>query len=366
MHYVTIRRSSMNKKITLIAVMFLMVSIFVVGIRREQQELYLKAVAEKDPEAKMGLLKEYVQKYGDKQDKWLRFIYLNLSDTAFKLKNFDECIQNGEIALETGDVDRANQLRVYFSLANSYYATKRDMDKAYQYAQSVIDLSQTLIQQTKDTSQDPEQAEQFASNYKSFYIAPAYRLQGLILYFKNKDNPENIKQAAEKAIEAYNQHKADMYFQMAFSLAGNLAQKGKFDAAIEVAEKIIDKEKPTFKEVDFLAKLYFKKKNKEKTLFYYELAYKSKPTATLAKKIGQLVHKKDAIKAVKYFADAFVIGGMDKETDVYKFLEHLYFNEVAKDKTPEEKEAGFKQVINAAKTRRGISVQEESAPGYRT
>ena len=28
MHYVTIRRSSMNKKITLIAVMFLMVSIF--------------------------------------------------------------------------------------------------------------------------------------------------------------------------------------------------------------------------------------------------------------------------------------------------------------------------------------------------
>lgn len=356
----------MNKKITLMAVMFLMVSIFMVGIRREQQQLYLKAVAEKDPEAKMGLLKEYVQKYGDKQDKWLRFIYLNLSDTAFKLKNFDECIQNGEIALESGEVDSANKLRVYFSLANSYYATKRDLDKAYQYAQSVIDLSRTLIQQTKDTSQDAAQADQFANNYKSFYVAPSFRLQGLILYFKDKDNPENIKQAAEKAIEAYNEHKADMYFQLAFSLAGNLAQKGQFDAAIDVAEKIIDKQKPKYKEVDFLAKLYSRKKNKEKTLFYYELAYKTKPTAKLAKKIGQLVHKKDVNKAVQYFADAFVIGGMDKETDVYKFLEHLYFNEVAKDKTPEEKEAGFKKVINAAKTRQGISVQEETTPDTRT
>jgi tetratricopeptide (TPR) repeat protein len=356
----------MNKKITFIAVMFLMVSVFITGNRREQQQLYLKAVAEKNPEAKMDLLKEYVQKYGDKEDKWLRFIYLNLSDTAFKLKNYDECIQNGEIALESGEVDSANKLRVYFSLANSYYATKRDLDKAYQYAQSVIDLSRTLIQQTRDTSQDQAQAEQFAENYKSFYVAPAFRLLGLILYFKDKDNPENIKQAAEKAIEAYNEHKADMYFQLAFSLAGNLAQKGQFDAAIDVAEKIIDKQKPKYNEVDFLAKLYSKKKNKEKTLFYYELAFKTKPTAILAKKIGQLVHKKDAKKAVQYFADAFVIGGMDKETDVYKFLEHLYFNEVAKDKTPEEKEAGFKQVINAAKTRRGISEKEESAPDTST
>ncbi len=361
MHYVTNWRISMNKKITFIAVMFLMVAIFVTGARKEQEELYLKAVAEKDPEAKMGLLKEYVQKYGDKEDKWLRFIYLNLSDTAFKLKNYDECIQNGEMALKGEEVDSANKLRVYFSLANSYYATKRDMEKAFEYAQSVIDLSRTLVQQTKETTQDQEQANQFASNYKNFYIAPAFRLQGLILYFKNKDNPENIKQAAGKAIEAYNEHNNDLYSQMAFSLAGNLAQKGQYDAAIDVAEKIIDKQKPTFQEVDFLAKLYIKKKDKDKTLFYYELAYKSKPTADLAQKIGQLASKKDAHKAVQYFADAYVIGGMDKESDVYKFLEHLYFNEIAKDKTPEEKETGFKEVIDAAKTRRGMSVHEDSA-----
>lgn len=353
----------MKKKLTFITIILLMVSVFLVGGRREQQELYLKAVAEKAPEAKLGLLKEYVQKYGNKQDKWLRFIYMNLSDTSFKLKNYDECIQYGEIALKSGEVDNANKLRLFFSLANSYYATKRDMDKANEYAQSTIDLSRTLIEQTKNTSQDQEQAEQFANNYKSFYIAPAYRLQGLIMYFKNKDNPENIKQAAEKAIEAYTEHEADMYFQMAFSLAGNLAQKRQYDAAIAVAERIIDKEKPKYKEVDFLAKLYKRKKNKEKTVFYYELAYKAKPSATLARSIGQLVHKIDAKKAVRYFADAFVIGGMDKETDAYKFMEHLYFNEIAKDKTAEEKEAGFKQVINDAKARHGISVQEESASG---
>lgn len=362
MHYVTNRRILMSKKITFITIMLLMVCVFLVGQRRQQQELYLKAVAEKNLETKIGLLKEYVEKYGNKQDKWLRFIHLNLADTSFKLKNYDECIQYGEAVLESEEVDNANKLRLYFSLANSYYATKRDMDKAFKHAQSVIDLSRKLVQQTQSSSTDQEQAEQFASNYKNYYIAPALRLQGLILYFKDKDNPDNIKQAAQKAMEAYTEHKTDVYFQMAFSLATNLAKKGKFDAAIDVAEKIIDTQKPKYKEVDFLAKLYTRKKNKEKMLFYYELAYTAKPTATLAKKIGQLVHKKDAVKAVRYFADAFVIGGMDKETEVYKFMEHLYFNEIAKDKTNEEKEAGFKKVINAAKTRRGISVQEESAP----
>ncbi|UCH98357.1 MAG: tetratricopeptide repeat protein [Candidatus Aminicenantes bacterium] len=350
----------MNKKITFITITFLVVSIFLVGSRRERQELYLKAVAEKDLSTKMQLLKDYIEKFGDKEDKFLRFIYLNLADTAFKLKNYDECIQYGEIAMEKGEIDKANKLRLYFSLANSYYATKRDMDKAYQYAQSVIDLSKTLIEQTQNSSQDQQQADQFAENYKNFYIAPAYRLQGLILYFKDKDNPDNIKQAAEKAIEAFNQHETDIYYKMAFSLAGNLAQKGKFDYAIAVAEKIVDLKKPKYKEADFLAKLYSKRKDKEKTILFCELAYQAKPGVELAMKIGQMVHKKDVNKAIRYFADAYVLLKLDKQSDAFKYLEHLYFNEVAKDKTPEEKEAGFKQIINAAGARLGVEIPQES------
>jgi hypothetical protein len=353
-HYAINRRISMNKKITFVTIVFLVVSIFLVGSRKEQQELYLNAMNEKDPATKMQLLKEYLQKYGEKKDKFVKFAYLNLSNSAYNLKNYDEAIQYGEEALGYQDLDAANKLLISLSLANSYYATKRDMDKAYQYCQTVIDVSNNLIQQTKGATAEGEQADQTVSKYETFYLAPAYRLQGLILYFKDKDNPESIKQAAEKSVEAFNYGKTDTYYKMAFSLASNLAQKGKFDYAIHIAEKIIDQQKIKYNEADFLAKLYKKKKNKDKSLFYYELAYKTKPTASLAKKLGQMVHKQDAAKALKYFADAFVRGNMDKEDEVYKFLEHLYFNVIAKNKSEEEKEVGFKKVFSDAKARCGV------------
>ena len=343
----------MNKKITLITVVFLVVSVFLGGINKEQQDLYLQAMNEKDPATKMQLLKDYLQKYGDKKDKFVKFAYLNLSNSAYNLKEYEEAIQYGEEALSYEDLDAANKLLISLALANSYYATKRDMDKAYQFSQSVIDIANGLIEQTKQATAQDDQASQAVAKYENFYLAPAYRLQGLILYFKDNNNPENIKLAAEKAIEAYKYHKIDTYYQMGFSLASNLAQKGKFDYAIAIAEKIIDEQNIKYNEADFLAKLYMKK-NKDKAAHYLEIAYKSRPSADLAKKIGQLVHKKDIEKAVHYFADAYVRGGMDKESEVYKFLEHLYFNEVAKGKTPEEKEAGFQEVVSAAKARCGV------------
>ncbi len=352
----------MNKKITFIAIMALVLSIFLGGVSKEQQELYLKAMAEKDSATKMQLLKEYTEKYADSKDKFLKFAYLNLSNTSYNLKNYDETIQYGEIALGYEDMDAANKLVLFLSLANSYYATQRDMDKAYQYSQSLIDLTNSLLQQARGAEKQDEQSQQTIAKYENYYLSPAYRIQGLVLYFKDKDNPDNIKQAAEKAVEAYNYHKTDIYYQMAFSLAGNLAQKGKFEDAAKISEKIIDNQKIKYQEADFLAKLYTRLKNKEKCIFYYEMAYKDKPNASLALIIGQLIHKQDAPKAMQYFADAYVLGQMNKETDAFKYLEHLYFNEIAKDKTPAEKEEGFKQIIAAAKARLGLQGEENPTP----
>ena len=352
------RRISMNKKIQLLVPQVGGVPIFLIGSHKEQQELYLKAMGEKDAAKKVELLKEYIKEYGDKEDKFLKFAYLNVANTAYTLKNYDETIEYGEKALGFEDLDAANKLLISLALANSYYATKRDMDKAYQHTQTVIELADSLVQQAKNSNQDDEQMKQLISKYENYYIAPAYRLQGLILYFKDKDNPANIKQAAEKAVEAFKHHNAEVYSQMAFSLAGNLAQKSKFDDAITIAEATFDKDHPKLNEVEFLAKLYAIKKDRDKSAYYYEMAYNIKPNQSLAMRIGQLIYKKDAMKAIQYFADAYVLAKMNKETDAFKYLEHLYFNQVAKDKTAEEKEAGFSQIIAAAKARRGVKSDE--------
>jgi tetratricopeptide (TPR) repeat protein len=336
----------------------LLVTVFLHPARKERQDLYLKAVAEKNLETKMELLKEYVQKYGTTNDKFLRFIYLNLADTSYKLKNYDETIQYGEKALEFVDLDATNKLRLSFSLANSYNVTNKDVDKAFKYAKSIVDVCNTLIERAKNSEQDPEKAEQFISNYKKFFVAPALRIQGMILYNKGE-----IKPAADKAVEAFKNDQSEISSKMSFSLAVNLFKKGKMDDAINVVEQIIEQGKPKFHESNLLANAYYRKKNKSKAVEYFELAYKSKHKLDLAMRIGRLVHKNEPNKGLKYFADAFILTNEDKQSDAYRYLEQLYFNRVApKDKSSEEKEKEFKAIINAAKARLNVETQIQETP----
>ena len=115
--------------------------------------------------------------------------------------------------------------------------------------------------------------------------------------------------------------------------------------------KVLNKENPKFNEIHFLGVLYFKIKEKEKALVYFESAYKLKPQADLALKIGQLVFKTEPEKGIKYFADSFVLSNYNKESDAYKYLQQLYFNEWAKGKSEDEKEQGFAAIIEEAKAR---------------
>jgi tetratricopeptide (TPR) repeat protein len=357
----------MNKRITLVTILLLVVSVCLFSARKEQQELYLKAVAEKDLPTKIELLKEYVRKYGEKKDKFLRFIYLNLADATFKQKNYDECIQYGETALGFEELDDNNKINIYFSLANSYYLTKKDFDKALEYARSIVDLSTSLIKHMEESGQEKEKVDNFEKKYRTYYIAPANRLQALTWYAKGKDNVENIKQAVDCALKAYESDEgSENSAKLAFSLAVNLYKKNLIDEAIAVTEKIIDKENPKYKEVYFLASMYSKKKDRNKAILYYEKAYQSKQQADLAMRIGQMVYKKNIDKGIRYFADAYILLKFDKESDAYKYLEHLYFNEKAKDKSHEEKEAGFKEIVNAARARLGIKVEEPDTTNTET
>jgi tetratricopeptide (TPR) repeat protein len=335
-------------------IMFLVASVFLFGSKKDRQELYLKAVAEKSLETKMDLLKEYIRKYGQTKDRFVRFIYLNLADTAFRLKNYDEAIQYGEIAIEYAEVDPTNKLRLYFSLANSYQITKKDPEKAIQYAKSIIETCAALIEKVKGSDQEAEKTEQFVKNYNSYYIAPAHRIMASIYYNKGE-----IRKASDESVAAYKSDKSEKSSKMAFSLAVNLFRKKMVDEAIAATESIFDVEKPDFNQAKLLASAYYKKKNKDKSVVYYEYAYKAKPKLSIAMSIARLVHKAQPQKGLKYFADAYILTKLDKESDAYRFLEQLYFNHIAKDKSPEEKEQGFKEVISAAAARLGVEMKQE-------
>ncbi|MCP5048600.1 MAG: hypothetical protein GY940_15630 [bacterium] len=344
----------MNKKITALTIMFLMVSLCLFpASKKEKQELYLKAVAEKDPRTKMDLLKAYAEKFGDTKDKFLRFIYLNLADTSYKMKSYDESIQYGEIALEYSELDPQNKLRIYFSLANAYKVTNRDLDKALTYAGMIIDVANSLIEAAKKPEQDPEKSKQFIKSYEKYYIAPSYKLQSMIYYDKGES-----QEADTKALQSYKFDESESTYNMIFSLAVNLFKKKQYQQAINIAEQILNNEKLKYREAYFMATAYNNMKKKDKAIDYYELAYKTKPKLEVAMKIARLVHKTNPNKAVKFFADAFILSESDRTSDAFRYLESLYFNKVAKDKSPEEQEKGFKAIISAAKTRLSVGGNE--------
>lgn len=350
------------KKFSIVCITVLIISLSLFSISKKE-EMWTKAITEKDINLRFQYLKEYQAQFGDQKDKFAKFLYINLADTAFQVTKYDETIQAAEIAITYPDLDDSNKLRLYLHLANSYNITKKDMEKAYKYAGMVVDLANALINQQQTGEQDPEKKEKFAAQYNTFYVAPAYRIQAQILYAKAKDDPASLKEMTDKAIKAYEADKSQRSVDLIVALASNLYKKQLTDEAIKAMELILDKEKPEYKHAYMLASLYNRKKNKEKAIEYFEMAYRAKKQANLALNIGKLVYKQDLDKGLKYFSEAFVLGNSNKQSDSYKFLENLYFNNPdIKKLTPEEQEKGFRALVNGARERLGKPPLADTEP----
>ena len=346
----------MKKIVILIMMMFLLGTILLISSPQDQQDLYIKAVSEKDPELKIQLLKQYEQLYGETGDKYLKFIYLQLTETLFQVKNYEEAIQYGEKTLVSGEIAPTNRLTLFYALANSYYTSQKDLEKAYKYADLMIELAQWVINKAKNSDlQDleKEKLDQFIETYKKYYIASGYRLQAMVLFSRAEDDVNTVKEAAEKAIEAYKADKSENSSRLAFSIAGQLFKKNNLDDAIVLAESIFDETNPKEQFAEFLGTLYYRKGDKDKAVQYFELAYKADRKMKTAMTIGQLVYKKDIDKGIQYFADAFILSNSDENSKAFQYLRELYFNKKAKDLAPAKQDKEFKEIIHAAKVRLG-------------
>lgn len=325
--------------------------------------MWTKAITEKDINLRFQYLTEYQAEFGDQKDKFAKFLYINLADTAFQLTKYDESIQAAEIATTYPDLDDSNKLRLYLLLANSYNITKKDMEKAFKNAGLVIDMANTLITQQQAAEPDPEKKEKFAAQYNTFYIAPALRIQAQVLYARGKDDPATLKEMTDKACKAFVADKSQRSADMIFALASNLYKKQLTDDAIKALELILDKEKPDYKCTYMLASLYNRKKNKDKSIAYFEMAYRAQRQSKLAMNLGKLVYKQDLDKGLKYFSEAFVLANSNKQSDAYKFLENLFFNNPdIKKLTPEDQEKGFRVLINGARERLGKQPLADTEP----
>jgi tetratricopeptide (TPR) repeat protein len=345
----------MNKKVSLILILFFCVSCFFL-LSNEKRDLWIKAAAERDLTVKMQLFEQYEEKYGDdKKDKNIRFLYFNLAQTSFRLEKFEKTIEYGEIALNFEDMEDHYKLDLALWLANAFNLARKDYDKAFSYAQMVIDFGKAI----KDMTDGRERAEELSRGVDKRYVAPALRIQVRILIARGiKDNKARME-VIQKSIAAFKLDTSVAFCnRIVIKESIELAKKNMINEAIESIEQVVNKEDLSFDVANIMAKLYYRRfsrgksdDDKNKAIEYYEIAYDKKKTASLAAKIGQLLSKKDKDKAILYFAEAFVLSKSDKSTDAFKYLQQLWFKDKAKDKSTEEQDAGFKEIIDAAQNR---------------
>lgn len=343
----------MHKKLAVIGFILIFLSVGLFSSDRERKEFYLKAVNEQDMSQKVVLLKEFIQKYGSVEDDFLRYVYIQLSDTAYKLKRYDDTITYGEKSLEFPDISGGNKQRVLFMVANAYHVTKQSPEKAIEYTKSMIQLTEHIIVNSEKANMPPEKRKVFIDSQKKFYILGGHRLLTLIIYEKAKQNPELLPDAAKKAVEFYKLDPNKNTARMVLSLANELYKKRKIKEAIAAVEEVTDENEMNERTANFLASMYYKDGNKTKAIVYYEKAYTLKKKVSTALKLGKLVYKKDLDKGIKFFADAFVMSNKDKGSDAYRYLQELYYNRKAKGLPQEEQDKGFRAIVEASQTRTG-------------
>lgn len=333
------------KKIAILLIMLITLSLAaLIAVDKEQTDAWTALVGEKDLQVKMEKLEAYFNKYGAKEDRYSMYMYINLAQTTYQLQQYEKTIQYGEKALTYKEIDASNKLPLYLYLANSYNLTKKDLDKAYNYAEKIIELANSLRSEI-----------QGKSAIDINFTAPALRIQVQLLAAKAQD-AQTALTALNKAIEAYKLDKSDKSADFVVKLSDHMRKIDKVEDAIRGLE-IINADKPKPEYFITLGKWYNQLKNWPKAIENFKASYAMKRNAQVAYNLGILLNQAQELdSALEYLAEAYLMNDEKVSPDALKLFEHLVFFEKAKGLPQPEQEKIYNEILSSAKARLGISL----------
>jgi tetratricopeptide (TPR) repeat protein len=330
------------KKVNIFLLLLIISGTFVLpAMNKAQTDAWIAIQGEKNLQIRFDKLEEYYKTYGDKDERNAMYMYLNLADAAYLLQQFDKTILYGEKSLLYKDLDPQNKLRIYLCLANAYNLTKKDMDKAYSYADQVIELAKTLRAESQSTTIDTN------------YTAPALRIQVQLLAAK-PDDPQNAITAFNKSLEAYQLDKSDKSANFVLVFSERMLKNQRVEDAIRGIEAV-NQNKPNAEYYKMLGMWYNRLKNSDKAIENLKASYQMKKNAKIAYDLGVLLNKTDIDGAIEYLAEANLLNDEKYSPDALKLLQHLVFFVKAKDLPQAEQMKTFNDILAAAKTRLGIT-----------
>jgi tetratricopeptide (TPR) repeat protein len=332
------------KKIVILFLMLIVISLSALpALDKEQTDAWTALVGEKNLQVKMQKLEDYYNKYGEKEDRYSMYMYIHLAQTTYLLQQYEKTIQFGEKALTYSEIDASNKLPLYLYLANAYNLTKKDLDKAYGYAEKIIELAKSLRSGTQNNS---------AIDIN--YTAPALRIQVQLLAAKFQDPQSNVN-ALNKALEAYHLDKSEKSANIVAYLSDRLANK--LDRAEDAIRglTVINKDKPDADYFKLLGTWYARLKNNPMAIENFKESYSLKKNAQVAYNLGILLNQNQELdSALDYLAESYLLNEEKYSPEALKLLEHLVFFEKTKGQPQEEQVKVYNAIMDAAKARLGI------------
>lgn len=333
------------KKLAFLILILITISLSgVLALDKEQTDAWIALVGEKDLKLKMQKLDDYYNKYGGKEDRNSIYMYLHLAETTYQLQQYERTIEFGEKALTYEGIESSYKLRLYLFLANAYNLTKKDLDIAYSYADKIIVLARKLNSATQDNSL-----------INNNFIAPALRIQVQLLAAKPND-PQNAVNALNKALEAYQLDKSEKSANFVLALSERMLKNNILTEAIRGVEAI-NQNKPHADYYKMLGLWYARLKDQNKAIENLKTSYQMKKNAKVAYDIGVLLNQNDNLdNALDYLAEAHLLKDEKYSEEALKLLQHLIFYVKTKGQPLAEQEKVFNDVVDAAKTRLGITL----------
>lgn len=328
----------MRKIIVFILLIIISGALLLAVMSKAQTDAWIAIQDEKNLQARLEKLEGYYNTYGDKDERNALYMYLSLTDAAYQLQQFEKAILYGEKALLYKDMDSQNKLRVYLFLANAFNLTKKDTEKAYSYANSIIELGKSMhVENLSNAAIDIN------------YIAPALRIQVQLLAAKPEDI-QNAVTAFNKSLEAYQLDKSDKSANFVLVFSERMLKNQRVEDAIRGIEAL-NQNKPNSEYYKMLGMWYARLKNQDKAIENLKASYQIKNNAKVAYDLGVLLNKTDIDMAMNYLAESHLLNDEKYSGEALKLLQHLVLFEKTKGQPQSEQEKAFNDIIAAAKTR---------------
>jgi tetratricopeptide (TPR) repeat protein len=326
---------------------FMLITISLSGLPaldKEQTDTWIALVGEKDLQVKMQKLEVYYNKYGGKEDRNSMYMYLQLAFTTYQLQQYEKTIQFGEKALTYKEIENSHKLQLNLYLANSYNLTKKDLDKAYSYAEQIIELGKSLRSETQNNS-----------TIDINFTAPALRIQVQLLLAKPQD-ANNLTDAFNKALEAYQLDKSDKSANFVLFISERMLKNNNVEEAIRGIEAI-NQNKPNPDYFKLIGTWYARLKNNPKAIENFKASYSLKKNAQVAYNLGILLNQNQELdSALDYLAESHLLNDEKYSGEALKLLQHLVLFEKTKGLPQAEQEKAFNDIVAAAKARLGITL----------